>query len=243
MPRVIAENEWLLAVDKPAGLIVHSDGRTEEPTLADWLITMFPYLKNIGAPWVSPQSVAYPIGGTVHRLDRTTTGVMLVAKTSDAYAYLKGEFKARRVEKLYRAYVNGAVEGNGKIVAAIERTNVAPKRWYASPCDESDVRAAITEWRSLAIVRDARGDASYLEVKPLTGRTHQIRVHFASIGHSLLGDDMYGGENGQFSFERPALHAFRISVMLPSGEQVSYEASEPADFVAVSEGSVPRATS
>ena len=238
MPHVISENEWLIAVDKPAGLIVHSDGRpsrsgTEEPTLADWLIEKFPYLKDVGEPWVSPQGVAYPIGGAVHRLDRTTSGIMFAAKSAEAFAYLRAEFKARRVLKLYRAYVYGTLAGEGRIAAAIERTNIAPKQWYAKPCEENDKRAAITEWKALAVRTDVEGFvATLVEAKPLTGRTHQIRLHLASIGHPIVADHLYAQEyKSIFGFERPALHALSISLTLPSGEVARYEAPEPSDFV------------
>jgi 23S rRNA pseudouridine1911/1915/1917 synthase len=233
MPQILSENEWLIAVDKPAGLIVHSDGRTEEPTLAEWLIATFPYLKNVGTPWVSPQGVAYPIGGTVHRLDRTTSGVVLVAKNADAFTYLRGEFKARRVKKIYRAHVHGILEGEGKIVAAIERTKIPPKKWYAHPCDEGDIRAAITAWRSLGVRHDSRADTSYIEAEPLTGRTHQIRVHLSSIGHPLVGEHIYDDQSRAISFPRPALHAYAISVRLPDGTLASFTAPEPADFASL----------
>src|SRR6185503_15733750 len=106
MPRIIAENQWLIALEKPAGLIAHSDGRTDEPSLAGWLIEKYPELSEVGV-WVSPQGNAYPLGGLVHRLDRTTSGIMLAAKNTEAFSYLKNEFKEKRVEKLYRAYVYG----------------------------------------------------------------------------------------------------------------------------------------
>src|SRR5262245_59109195 len=102
MPEVIAETNHVIVVNKPAGLIVHSDGRTEESSLAEWLIATYPELGEVGEPWISPQGESVRVAGIVHRLDRTTSGVVLVAKTPEMFAYLKNEFKERRVEKVYR---------------------------------------------------------------------------------------------------------------------------------------------
>lgn len=226
-PDIIAETDELLVVNKPVGLIVHSDGRTEEPTLADWVAETYPALKGIGEPWVSPQGESVAMNGIVHRLDRTTSGVILVAKTAAMYVYLKNEFKERRVEKIYRAYVYGQMEmEHGRIVAEIMRTSETPRRWYARPCEESDTRAAITDWKLLRTL----GDASYIEVSPKTGRTHQIRVHLASIGHPIVADHLYAPDRSSvLGFVRPALHAYSISVEI-KGAKATYVAPLPQDF-------------
>ena len=250
MPRILAETGELLVLDKPAGLIVHSDGRTEEPSVAEWLTEHYPALREMGEPWVSPLGQVVPIAGLVHRLDRTTSGVLLAAKTQEMYAYLKNELKERRVEKVYRAYVYGHMEKEeGRIVAEIMRAEIfladtsalenpsvvakratssrPPKRWYARETDENDKRAAITEWKLLKKL----DGASLIEAKPLTGRTHQIRVHLASIGHPVVADHLYAAEQKPlFGFERPALHAYSISLTLPEGERATYTAPLPPDF-------------
>ncbi len=254
MPTVIAETDEVLVVNKPAGLIVHSDGRTQESTLAEWILKEYPALLSVGEPWISPQGERIILPGIVHRLDRTTSGVLLIAKTRDAYAYLKNEFKARRIEKVYRAFVYGHMKSaQGKIVAEIMRSSEPPKHWYARPCEEDDKpstgadqrsvgptgadqrsvgRAAITEWRLLQHLRDPITDApaSYVEARPLTGRTHQIRVHFASIGHPLVADHLYAPERKPIlGFSRPALHAFSISVVLQRKREI-FLAPLPDDF-------------
>lgn len=231
-PDIIAETDELLAVSKPAGLIVHSDGRTEESSLAEWLIERYPFLENIGEPWVSPQGERVRIAGLVHRLDRTTSGVLLAAKTPEMFAYLKGEFKARRVEKTYRALVYGHVEADsGRIVAEIMRSSEPPKRWYARPCEENDIRAAITDWQVLKRLEIGGEPISYLELSPKTGRTHQLRVHLASIGHPIVADHVYAPERARLGFERPMLHAYSISVVLPNGKRRDFLAPLPDDFV------------
>ena len=231
-----------MALDKPAGLIVHSDGRTQEPSLAQWLLREYPALERVGEPWISPQGERVLLPGIVHRLDRTTSGVIIVAKTPEMYAYLKNEFKERRVEKVYRAFVYGHMEtAQGKIVAEIMRTKKLPRKWYARACEETDNRAAITEWSLIKHLADPNtGEpASYVEVRPLTGRTHQIRVHFASIGHPIVADHLYRGDRasseevlrpaGRMCFARPALHAYSISLVL-KGKKETFVAPLPDDF-------------
>ena len=263
MPEIIAETIELLVLNKPAGLIVHSDGRTEEPSVAAWLLQKYPALAEVGETWVSPQGEHVPLRGIVHRLDRTTSGVMLVAKTDEMYAYLKNEFKQRRVEKTYRAYVYGHMGSaqadsnpsrQGRIVAEIMRSSEPPRRWYARPCEESDKRAAITEWRLIKnlTTQDIYSSVlpvpgwgqktaietatAYIEVCPKTGRTHQIRVHFASIGHPLVADHLYASSDmPSLGFTRPALHAHSISLSLPDDTTTNFTAPLPADFLAISD--------
>ncbi len=242
MVSILAETNELLALDKPAGLIVHSDGRTEEPSLADWILEHYAALADVGEPWVSPQGERVLLPGIVHRLDRTTSGVMLIAKTPEMYTHLKQEFKARRVEKVYRAYVYGHMKTTeagsshsrqGKIVAEIMRSSKAPKRWYSRATDEKDARAAITQWRLLQNITDPQtGEpAAQVEVRPKTGRTHQIRVHFASIGHPLVADHLYSGDRAPIlGFTRPALHAHSVSLHLPNGDAATCTAPLPPDW-------------
>ena len=226
VPRIIFEDSDFLIIDKPAGLIVHSDGRTKEPSVADWIIERYPQLKDVGEPWLSPQGETVLRPGLVQRLDRTTSGVMIVAKTTEMYTYLKREFKERSIDKQYRAYVYGHMEtAEGRIVAEIMRSSPPPKKWYARVCEESDMRAAITEWKVLDRGRDAGGAYSYLDVRPQTGRTHQIRVHMASIGHPIVSDHLYApGHKQLLGFTRPALHAYRISFTLLNREKATYVA-------------------
>jgi len=228
MPKVIGENEWLIAIDKPAGLIVHSDGRTHEPSLADWIAREFPALRGVGGAWVSPQGEEVPLNGLVHRLDRTTSGVLLAAKTKTSFDYLRGEFKAKRVGKKYLAWVYGRLtQKEGRIVAEIMRTSVRPKRWYARPTTGDDSRAAITGWKLIK----TKDEASLLEVEPKTGRTHQIRVHLAYFGHPIIADHMYAANREPIlGFTRPALHAESIALVLPNGMHAGFEAPLPPDF-------------
>lgn len=233
-PKVIAETEDILVLNKTSGLIVHSDGRTEEPSVAQWVGEKYPALRGIGGDWVSPQGERVALNGIVHRLDRTTSGILLVAKTQEMFEYLKNEFRERRVEKKYLAYVYGEMESaEGTIVAEIMRSPEKPRRWYARACESSDTRAAVTQWRVLGKLHDdTTGESvSYLELTPKTGRTHQLRVHLASVGHAIVSDTLYAPEMPPLlGFARPALHASAVSFTLPSGARATFEAPLPPDF-------------
>lgn len=231
-PVIVAETPHLLVLAKPAGLITHRDGRNEESSLSEWVGERYPALRGVGGAWVSPQGEEIALNGVVHRLDKQTSGVVLVAKDEETFSLLKQEFKARRVKKTYLAYVHGHTEGHGEIVAEIARSTGAPKRWFAKPCTKEHSRAAITEWK---LVRHLSGEenepVSLLEMQPKTGRTHQIRVHLASIGHPIIGDSLYGeGRRVPLGFTRLALHALRIEFSL-RGEHLSLEAPLTEDFV------------
>jgi len=232
---IIYEDEEVIVIAKPAGLITHSDGRTEEPSVAEWALLRYPELAQVGEPWTSPQGEVILRPGIVHRLDRDTSGVMILAKTSEAYAFLKKQFGDRSTEKRYRALVYGHPASDaGTIEAEIVRIRSVPPRWGVARAEESRKhRAAVTEWKVLSRSADpATGEkASYLEARPKTGRTHQIRVHLKHLNHPVICDSLYAkGRLCLFGFGRQALHAHALSITLPSGERRTFEAPLPADF-------------
>lgn len=230
---VIYENDDVLVINKPAGLIVHSDGRTEEPTVVEWVLDAHPGLASVGDPWTSPQGEVIPRPGIVHRLDRTTSGIMILAKTQAAYAHLKNAFQSRAIQKEYLAYVYGhPKDGHGVIEAEIRRTRSTPPRWTAEP-GKLKKRNAITEWKVLKRGVDSvtKDPVSLMSVSPKTGRTHQIRVHLKFLGYPVVSDHLYAtGRNPLLKFTRPALHAFRITAPLLDGAFQTFEAPLPEDF-------------
>lgn len=233
-PRIIYEDDDVLVINKPAGLIVHSDGRTAEPSVAEWVVQHYPSVAGVGEPWISPQGETIDRPGIVHRLDRTTSGVMVVAKTQSAYAFLKDAFQKRTVSKEYLAYVYGEMkEDRGVIDAEIERVRSTPPRWGVVRGGGNPGRAAVTGWEVVKRGTDTEtGEkVSLITARPKTGRTHQIRVHLQSIHHPIIADALYAkGKPHLLGFERPALHAYRLSLALPSGEERMFEAPLPSDF-------------
>lgn len=232
---LIYEDDDVCVVNKPHGLIVHSDGRTIEPTLADWVLERYPETREVGEPWTSPQGETILRPGIVHRLDRTTSGVLVLAKTASAHIFLKEQFQNRSALKTYRAFVYGhPKQDHGVIEAEIVRIRSAPPRWGVKRVgEEKKHRAAITEWRCLMRGSDGvSGEkVAYLELYPKTGRTHQLRVHLKHVGHPIICDPLYArNQPCVLEFTRPALHAFKLKIMLPSGVEREFEAPLPADF-------------
>ncbi len=229
------EDAETLVINKPAGLIVHSDGRTNEPSVAEWFLAHYPELAEVGEPWTSPQGEVILRPGIVHRLDRDTSGVLILAKTQGAYAFLKQQFQERSTEKIYRAFVYGHTgTEQGNIEAEIVRIRATPPRWgVAREGEEKKHRSAITEWSTLSRgVDPATGDkVTYLEARPKTGRTHQIRVHLKHINHPVVCDPLYAkGYPSLLGFSRTALHALSLTLVLPSGERSTFTAPFPKDF-------------
>ena len=210
---IIYEDADLLVVDKPAGLTVHPAPGHPGHTLVNAILAHFPHLADISDS-LRP--------GIVHRLDRDTSGVMLVAKNRIAQANLINQFKDRTIVKAYLALVKGQLTPErGIIEAAIGRDPRNRKRMSVV----TEGREAHTEYRVIKYV----GNYSLLEVIPETGRTHQIRVHLAAIGYPVAGDPMYGMKSPHLS--RQFLHACRLGFKLPStGEYVEFTSELPPDL-------------
>ncbi|MDP2650187.1 MAG: RluA family pseudouridine synthase [bacterium] len=169
----------------------------------------------------------------VHRLDRTTSGVMVIAKTQEAYAFLKEQFQNRTVEKRYDALVYGhPKEDFGTIEAEIGRTKKKPRKWIANFA-HGKKRAAVTAWRVLGRYSDPETSepVAQMEVSPKTGRTHQIRVHLKAMHHPIVCDHLYAPKKPcLFGLARPALHAHFLTLTLPNGERTTFEAPLPRDM-------------
>jgi 23S rRNA pseudouridine1911/1915/1917 synthase len=237
---ILFEDKNYLVLNKPAGLIVHADGKTEEPTLVDWLLEKYPEMKDVGEPWTSPQGQTIYRPGIVHRLDRETSGVLIIAKTQESFEDLKKQFQNREIEKTYNAFVYGKMEEeDGVIDRAIGRSNKDFRMWSAQRGARGELREAITVYKVLETGRpldEARGKVaaegySYLEVRPKTGRTHQIRVHLKAINHPVIGDSLYAPKRDfALGFERLALHARSLAFKNLEGKELIIEAPLPEDF-------------
>lgn len=229
-PTILYEDEDVLAVNKPAGLLVHGDGKSQGPTLVDWIREHYPTCIGVGESMRLSNGTLIDRPGIVHRLDRETSGVMVIAKHADAYAALKEEFQSRHAEKVYHAFVWGEIRhARGVIDRPIGRSRSDPRKRIATRGAAGTLREAVTEY---AVLKRGEG-ITYVEARPKTGRTHQIRAHFLAINHPVVGDTLYAPRRGfALGFSRVALHARSIAFTAPSGKPLTVEAPYPDDFEA-----------
>ncbi len=241
--KIIYQDEAMIVVDKPAGLVTTPSETQTEDTVADILQKEF--------------GVKLERGGVVHRLDKDTSGILLVAKTQEAFENLQAQFKARVVHKQYLALVHGSIEGPGVVDGAIARN---PGNRESFIVDEKlpNAREAVTRYEPVGnfqfsinnfqtifeefnkiqirkLERSHYGEFTLVRCFPETGRTHQIRVHLKHIGHSIVADEKYGGiKTYRLDHRwcpRQFLHAAKIEFKHPvTGEQVSFESPLPEDL-------------
>jgi 23S rRNA pseudouridine1911/1915/1917 synthase len=217
---VIYEDEHLLIIDKPQGMVVHPAAGNRSGTLVNAL------LHYCGDKLSDISGVLRP--GIVHRLDKDTSGVIVVAKTNLAHKFLVDKFKKRRIKKIYHAIVEGIVEEKqGKIDAPVGRHPVDRKKMQVNLLQGRD---AVTHFK---VIKRFSSNVSMLKINLETGRTHQIRVHMAFIGHPVLGDKIYGNKQISKSLgaDRLMLHASLIGFEHPvTGEYIEFESSLPDYF-------------
>jgi 23S rRNA pseudouridine1911/1915/1917 synthase len=222
---ILFEDQSLLVLNKPAGLVVHPAAGHEEHTLVNAL------LHHCAGDLSGIGGIARP--GIVHRLDKETSGCLVVAKNDATHLALSKQFAERRVEKIYNAIVCGKLaRDSGEIRAAIARHPSHRKRMAV--CDDDTGRAAHTSWR----VIERLNAATFVEAQIHTGRTHQVRVHFQFLGHPLAGDETYGSKQNKklaeltgYTAPRVMLHARELSFIHPRTEkEMSFESPLPKDF-------------
>src|SRR3989344_2069213 len=226
--KIIYEDENILAINKPSGLVVHPDGKTVEPTLVDWILKNYPEIEDVGEPLVLGTGEIIKRPGIVDPLDRETSGILLIAKNQKTFLFLKEQFKERDIKKSYRAFVYGEMKmEEGIIDRPIGRSNKDFRMWSAQRGARGQMRTAITEYHVL----EKGNGFSFVEANPKTGRTHQIRVHFKAINHPIVSDSLYAPKKEKgLGFERLALHSYSIEFSLPEGKKIKLEAELPKDF-------------
>ena len=218
---IIYEDEAILVIDKPAGLVTHPGAGNWQGTLLNALLHYLPLAATI------------PRAGIVHRLDKDTSGLMVVAKTLQAQTQLVRDLQARSVKRVYWAVALGVfARAEGSIEAAIGRHPTQRVKMAVLADDNPTGKPALTHWKVLRQF----ADAAWVECRLATGRTHQIRVHLTHLGHPLLGDPVYCARNTRGkqqipAFSRQALHAVRLGLTHPSsGAALEWEAPPPPDF-------------
>ncbi|MDO8569351.1 MAG: RluA family pseudouridine synthase [bacterium] len=228
---ILYEDTDIIALNKPAGLVVHPDGRTDEPSVSGWFGEKHPESRDVGEKL---GTIERP--GVVHRIDRETSGVLLLAKTKIGHRVLKEQFQKREIEKIYHLFVYGNFKDDqGTIDLPIARSISNFRKWSAQRGVRGEKREAITYFKVLK--RSSKKDVTFLEAKPKTGRTHQIRVHFKALHHPIVCDKLYGGrrslgEDGcALGFNRLALHAREIMFKDVNSSQHRVLAPYPEDFI------------
>lgn len=217
---VIFENDDMLLINKPAGMVVHPSMGHATGTLVHAALAYDPEVKGVGGE---------KRPGIVHRLDKDTSGLIVLAKNDRSHQWLQNQFKDRQVKKLYLALVDGKPPTpKGRIEAAIGRDSTHRKKMAVTPSHKG--REAFSLYRTIR----KYDQHTLLEINPLTGRTHQIRVHLAFIGCPIAGDTLYGRRNSTIPLSRHFLHAFRLSIVIP-GEATPrvFEAPLPAELIEI----------
>ncbi len=219
---IIYEDKDIVVINKQAGLIVHPTPKQRHHTLANALVALYPKIAGVGESPFRP--------GIVHRLDKNTSGLMVVAKNQKAFQFLKNQFVGRTISKTYIAMVEGIPDKKEGTIRYQIRPSASNrlKKVAVRKIDKSgkkSVRAAETDYK---VKESVGGEYSLIEAMPKTGRTHQIRVHLSAIGHPVVGDTMYGAK--KLIAKRQMLHAYRIEFTAPNGRRLKLEAPMPEDM-------------
>lgn len=229
---ILYENNDFMVVNKPSGIMVHSDGKKDVSVLTDWILEKYPEIKEVGEPmFVDGKTIYRP--GIVHRLDEQTSGALIITKNQQAFDFIKKQFQDREVKKEYHAFVWGNLkEDVGVIDAAIGRNKNDFRKWQAGRGIRGEQREAITHFQLIQNFSDEKQHKfSFIRLLPLTGRTHQLRVHMAYLQRPIVSDSLYASSKEKaLGFDRVALHAFGIKFKDLNGKTVSVEAPYEADF-------------
>ena len=231
---ILFENKNMLIINKPSGLVVHGDGKTDEPSIVDWILENYPQIKGVGENMFvrikGDKEMELQRPGIVHRIDRDTSGCLVIAKTQPAFLHIKEQFKDRLVSKTYQALVYGWPKESGSIDAPIGRSARDFRMKQAGVYARGQLRDAYTDYSVLEFFQDITNKDkqgkfekyALVECRPKTGRTHQIRVHLKFLNHPIVADSLYRGKRKEcLGLDRTALHAYSISLHDVDGIEVS----------------------
>lgn len=235
-PTILYEDNDVLVINKPEGWMVHEDGKeTDTPIVVEWFLRRLPEAAGVGEPAYAQNGTLLNRAGVVHRLDRETSGVLILAKTQDAHAFLKQQFKDRNVYKEYRAFVYGRIHDRwGTINRPIGRSGKDHRLRSAMKGAKGQLRDAVTDIERIGM-GEYEGEAfSYLKLVPKTGRTHQLRVHLRAVDRPIVNDELYGSyvaeKSNNLGLSRMALHAHILELTLPNGQNERFIAPLPQEF-------------
>ena len=234
-PEIIFENDDVLVVNKPTGWLTHEDGKTEAPTVVEWFLRHVPAARGVGESGYAPDGRELERSGVVHRLDRETSGVLILAKTQAAYEFLKQQFKDRLVYKEYRALVYGRVHERWMTIdRPIGRSSKDSRLRSAMKGAKGTLREAVTEVERIGSGEWKDETFSYVKLLPKTGRTHQLRVHLRAIDRPIVGDTLYAThlleKSNNLELDRLALHAHILGLQLPDGSEGRFIAPIPQEM-------------
>lgn len=225
--KILYEDDNVVVIDKPSGLIVHGDGKTSEKTVCDWFVRKYPESKNVGEP---QGDILRP--GIVHRLDKETSGVLILCKNQESHEFIKKQFQNHEIKKTYLALVYGELKKEeGVIDQPIGRSPSDFRRRLAGRGARGEMRDAKTEFKKIKTIEIEGEKYTLVEVYPKTGRTHQIRVHMKYLSYPIVCDKLYMPKNlCPQIFGRLMLHAKSIEFKALTGETIKTEAPLPLQF-------------
>lgn len=223
-PTIISENNDFLIIDKPSGLVVHPFDYSTEYTLVDFLQENYPEMFSIENTVTLQDKRTIPLGGIVHKLDRDTSGIMVIAKNKKIFDELKAQFRNHTISKKYLALVEGIIQkDNFTIDAPLGRSKKEYRQSTNPENPRGELRDAITDVK----VIQRNQTTTLVQLSPKTGRTHQLRAHMSSIGHPIVGDKIYGSV---METPRIMLHAKSLSFNL-NNENYTFEIKAPEGFL------------
>jgi 23S rRNA pseudouridine1911/1915/1917 synthase len=234
-PIILYEDDSVMVINKPYNWMVHTDGFNETQTVVEWFCGRVPEARGVGELGYSRKGEVLDRSGVVHRLDRETSGVLILAKNQIAHQYLKQQFKDRLIYKEYRAFVYGRLNDRwGTINRPIGRSAKDHRRRSAERGARGVLREAITEFERIGIGEYQDEPFSYVKLMPKTGRTHQLRAHMRAIDRPIVGDTLYAeykiNKSTNLGLNRLALHAHILEIKLPNGSVERFIAPLPQEF-------------
>ncbi len=230
--QILTQTPDYIAINKPAGISVHASGQREEYTIADWVFENFPQTENVGEAITISNGTKIARHGIVHRLDKDTSGVLLIALTQEGYEFLKKQFKDREIRKSYRAFLYGNLKNEHvTIQEPIGKHKKDFRKRTTARLARGELKPAITFFRVIGRGKIGLESIVFVEAQPKTGRTHQIRVHARYIHHAVVADNLYARSKPKLlGFERLALHAYSLEFKDMAGFTHKVEAPYPEDF-------------